>query len=756
MPDTRMFSRTTLTRDLTAGLVVFLVALPLCLGVALSSGAPLISGLVAGVLGGILVGLLSGSHTSISGPSPGSAAVVVAQIAILGSFETFLLAVIVAGVIQIVLGAARAGVLSEFVPSGVIKGLLAAIGVILILKQIPHLFGLDSDPEGDMAFFQPDQENTFSELGKLFGFHPGATVIGLSSVALLFVWDRIPRLKKSPIPAPLAAVVWGVGLNAFLGRFGGQWIVGGNHMVQVPVAASAAEFAAFLHWPDFSQWLNPKVYTAGLAIAMVTSLETLLNLEAIDKIDPKQRTSPSNRELVAQGVGNIAAGLLGGIPITSVIVRSSLNINSGGQTKLAAITHGVLLLVCVAFLPTWLNLIPLSCLAAILFVTGVRLAGPATMKQMWKDGKYQFIPFAVTIVAIVVTDLVIGTLIGLAVSLSFILTSTLRRPIRRFEEKQLGGNVTHIELANQVSFLNRGALSQTLDSIPRGGQLLLDARNSHYIDPDVLDLIRHFKEKTAPARKIEVSLMGFRSKYRLEDRIQYVDHATREVQQSMTPSQILEVLKDGNERFRTGRLLTRDHGRQVIETAQGQHPLAVVLSCMDSRSSAELVFDAGIGDLFNVRVAGNIPSRKILGSIEYGCAVAGAKLILVMGHTRCGAVTLAVKLACTPEAIPDPSPQSPGCQHAEPIVQCIQEAIDQDRSRDFAHFSPAEQEVFINETARNNVLRTVEQIQRESDTIRTLIREGRVAIVGAMYDVASGEIEFINAGALEQLEVARS
>lgn len=752
MPDSRMFARNTLTRDLTAGLVVFLVALPLCLGVALASNAPLFSGLIAGIVGGILVGMVSGSHSSVAGPAAGLTTIVAAQIASLGNFQAFLLAVVVAGVIQIVLGLLRAGMIAEFVPSGVIKGLLAAIGVILILKQIPHLFGIDSDPEGDMSFFQRDSENTFSELGKLIGLHPGATIIGLSSIALLILWDRIPQLKKSLVPAPLVVVLVGIGLNELIARFAANWIVDGSHLVQVPIAANAHEFFGFLQRPDFSYWADPKVYLAGLTIALVASLETLLNLEAIDKIDPKQRTSPSNRELIAQGTGNIVVGLLGGIPVTSVIVRSSVNVNAGGQTKLSTITHGLLLLTCVALFPAMLNMIPLSCLAAILLITGAKLAGPKLIKQMWADGKYQFIPFAVTVVAIVTTDLLIGAVIGLAVSLSFIISSNFRRPIRRFVEKQLGGNVVHIELANQVSFLNRAALSQALDSIPRGGQLLLDARSTYYVDPDVLDLIRHFKEKTAPVRKIEVSLLGFRSKYLLEDRIAYVDHATREVQAAMTPARVLQVLKDGNERFRTGRLLTRDLSRQVHETAQGQHPLAVVLSCMDSRSSAELIFDAGIGDLFNIRVAGNVTSRKILGSIEYGCEVAGAKLILVMGHTRCGAVTLAVRTACTTE----PLSPTPICQHAEPILQNIQESIEHDRCGDFARLSAKEQEAFVNDVAKLNVMRMVERIERESDTLRPFIQEGKVAIVGAMYDVGTGEIELLNAGALDRLEEVAS
>ena len=351
--------------------------------------------------------------------------------------------------------------------------------------------------------------------------------------------------------------------------------------------------ARLLQWPDFSQWSNLAVYRAGAVIAAVASLETLLNLEAVDKIDPKQRTSPPSQELLAQGIGNVVVGLVGGIPITSVIVRSSVNIDAGGQTKLAAIVHGALLLVSVAFLPQWLNLIPLSCLAAILLVTGIKLASPTMVRQLWQEGRYQFAPFAVTVVAIVLTDLLIGILIGLAVSIGFILNSNLRRPIRRFVEEHLGGDVLHIELANQVSFLNRAALLRVLDDVPRGGHVLLDAQNTDYIDPDIQDLLRDFTKQAAPARGVEVSLLGFRNKYQLLDQIQYVDYSTRDLQNALTPRQVLQILSEGNERFRTGRRLTRDLGRQVRATAGGQHPLAVVLSCIDSRTPTELVFDLG-------------------------------------------------------------------------------------------------------------------------------------------------------------------
>jgi carbonic anhydrase/SulP family sulfate permease len=740
MPQTNGRLPASLSRDLTAGLTVFLVALPLCLGVALASGAPLLSGVIAGVVGGILVGLLSGSHTSVSGPATGLSAVVAAQIASLGSFDTFLLAVVLAGLIQIGFGIARGGFIAAFVPSSVIKGLLAAIGVLLILKQIPHVVGHDPDPLGDMAFDQPDQENTISELARMFGdIHPEAAAIGLLSVALLILWDRSGRLKKSPVPAPLVVVLLGVALGRLFGSLGGPWLIEPSHLVQVPVAQTLAGFVDFLQPPNFAQWRNPAVYTAALTLAAVASLETLLNLEAVDKLDPRQRTSPPSRELIAQGAGNVVSGLIGGLPLTSVIVRSSVNINAGGQTKLAAVFHGVLLLVSVALLPFWLNLIPLSCLAAVLLVTGIKLANPALVRQMWGEGKYQFVPFILTVAAIVLTDLLVGVLIGLAVSISFILWSNVRRPVRRILEKHLGGDVIRIELPNQVSFLNRAALTRVLDEVPRGSHLLLDARGTDYIDPDILDLIRDFRENTGPARGVKVSLTGFRSKYQLEDLIQYIDYSTRDLQEAITPAQVLQILKDGNERFRSGRRLTRDLGRQVEATAAGQHPLAVVLNCIDSRTPAELVFDLGVGDIFSVRLAGNVTSRKVLGSIEYACAVAGAKLVVVMGHTRCGAVTAAVDLICVGRS----AAETTGCDHLEYIVQDVQRSVDRAACLAAAHLSAAEKETFVNTVARRNVDRAVEQLQRESRALARLVQEGRLAVAGAMYDVATGVIEFL-------------
>ena len=739
MTATKVFSRTTLPRDMISGMVVFLVALPLCLGVALASNAPLFSGLLAGIVGGIVVGLLSGSHTSVSGPAAGLTAIVAAQLTMLGSFETFLLALMFGGLVQIVFGVARAGFLSAFFPSSVIKGLLAAIGVILILKQIPHVLGHDTDPEGEMAFRQWDHENTLSELyAMLSDLHLGAALIGLLSIATLILWDRIPSLKKSSLPPQLVVVLLGIGLCRVFQNLGWGLRIEESHLVQVPVATSFTEFVGFLQWPDFSQWSNPAVYTAGLTLATVASLETLLNLEAVDKLDPRQRPSPSSRELVAQGIGNVLTGLIGGIPVTSVIVRSSVNINAGGQTKLATIVHGALLLVSVAFLPSWLNMIPLSCLAAILLVTGIKLASPALVRQMWHDGRYQFLPFVLTVLSIVLTDLLTGVGIGLAISLAFILHSNLRRPMRRIVERHLGGDVMHVELANQVSFLNRAALENVFNSIPRGGHLLLDALNTVYIDPDILSMIREFKEKTAPIRGVHVSLRGFRDQYKLQDEIQFADYSTRELQDQLTPAQVLKILQEGNDRFRSGRRLTRDLERQLKATAIGQHPLAVVLSCIDSRTPTELIFDLGLGDVFSIRIAGNIVSDKVLGSMEYGCAVAGAKLIVIIGHTKCGAVTAAVNLAGSNAN----TEQATGCQHLEPIIQEIQLSMDPQSWKQTEPWPEQVKADLINAVARQSVLRTVKSVLQQSRTINQLAVQGRLKVVGAMYDVDTGKIEF--------------
>jgi carbonic anhydrase/SulP family sulfate permease len=726
--------------DVTAGLVVFLVAVPLCLGVALASGTPLFSGLIAGVLGGLVVALISGSHTSVSGPSPGQVAVLAAQMAALGSFEALLMAILISGVIQVAMGFLRAGAIAVFVPYNVLQGLLAAIGVILILKQIPHLFGHDTDPEGDMSFIQPDKETTFSELMSIANdVNLGAALIGLASIAILVLWDKYRSQKLRSVPAALIVIVSGVTLAQIFNAIGGRWTIQAAHLVQVPVAANLNEFFGFFRFPELSSLANPMIFVAGVTIALVSSLETLLNIEAVDKIDPKRRYSPPNRELVAQGVGNILAGLIGGITITSVIVRSSVNINAGAKTRWAAVFHGVFLLVCIMFLPAYLNMIPLACLAAILFITGVKLARPSLFMSMWEKGMRQFLPFLATVVAIVFTDLLIGILIGMSFSLLSILHENLRRPLKIIHENHIGGKVLHVELAEQVSFLNKGSLDKLLSGLPEGTHVLIDARKSHYIDSDILTLIKDFRDHIAPLHGVRVSLDGFRDRYHLEDDISYVDYATRELQSQMTPSQVLEVLLDGNDRFRTGHRLSRDLNRQVVATALGQHPLAVVLSCIDSRSPAELLFDLGLGDVFSIRVAGNVVGPKVLASMEYGTAVAGAKLIMVVGHTKCGAVTAAVQLHGSGK----PISETTGCQHLEHILKRIEESIPAESSRPGSRNESSLSDESIDEVIRRNVVHSVEFIMSESDTVRKLVTEGRIAVVGAVYDVCTGCIEIL-------------
>lgn len=734
----------TIAADLSAGVVVFLVAVPLCLGIALASNAPLFSGIVAGIVGGLLVGALSGSHTSVSGPAAGLTAVVAAQIAALGTFEAFLAAVLLAGALQVVLGVVGAGSIADFVPTSVIRGLLAAIGLIIILKQIPHLLGYDADPVGEMSFQQPDQETTFSELGNvLFGgkIHGGAALIGLISIGLLMLWDRVKLLKNALVPGPLVVVLLAVVLNGVLAGLGEGWKVDVSHLVQVPVADTLAGFFGFLQLPDFNSLATPAIYMAAVTIALVASLETLLNLEAVDKIDPQRRASPPNRELIAQGVGNMACGLIGGLPITSVIVRSSVNVNAGGKTKVATLVHGLLLLLCVALVPAWLNLIPLSALAAVLIITGFKLASPKLFKQMWQAGYEQFLPFAVTVGAILLTDLLVGVLIGLGFSIVFILRSNLRRPLQRRLEKHIAGDVLHIELANQVSFLNRVALRNALAETPPGGHVLIDARGTDYIDADVLSVIREFEQETAPVHGIDVSLIGFKSHYeQIEDRVQYVDFATRDLQERMTADQIVQVLRDGNERFRKGEVLARDMAHLRKGMADARHPLAVVLSGSSSRTPVEMIFDCGLGDIFCTRTTGSVAVPSTLASLEYACVVAGAKVIVVLGHTDNKAVRIAVEGIVQPGA----GSINGDCVHLDPILLDIQQSVDPSWKSDWAAVSREEREARIDQVSRAHVRRTIRRILELSPALARLQREGRIKVVGGMYDVRSGAVEFFD------------
>lgn len=479
--------------DLSASVVVFLVALPLCLGIALGSGAPLFSGLIAGIVGGIVIGSLSGSQLSVSGPAAGLTAIVVTAIGKMPSFEAFLLAVVVAGVIQLIFGFIRAGVFGDYVPSSVIKGMLTAIGIILILKQIPHLVGYDKDFEGDYTFAQGDQNNTFSGLfNALNRITPMAALIGVVCLGVQIMWDKVLFSKGrffQLVPAPLIVVVVGVLMSQFL-QNGSSLVLKGEHLVSIPQATTAGEFISFFTMPDFSYINLPVVWTTGLTIAIVASLETLLNIEAADNLDPYNRVTPTNRELKAQGVGNLVSGLIGGLPITSVVVRTSANINSGAKTKMSTIFHGMLLLLCVALIPGVLNLIPLSALAAILIYTGYKLAKPSIFVQLYKKGFDQFIPFVATVVVIIFTDLLTGIIIGIGIGLFFVIRSNFKSSLMVVHDS----NRYLFRFRKDISFLNKPLLKSKLEKVPANSYVLIDIMRADFIDKDVVEVINDFNK----------------------------------------------------------------------------------------------------------------------------------------------------------------------------------------------------------------------------------------------------------------------
>ncbi|MDP9081907.1 MAG: SulP family inorganic anion transporter [Bacteroidota bacterium] len=505
----KYFLSKNLKKDLPSSIVVFLVALPLCLGIALASGAPLFSGLLAGIIGGIVVGTLSGSQLSVAGPAAGLTVIVLTAITTLGSFEAFLLSLVIAGVLQIVFGLIKAGTIANYFPSAVIEGMLAAIGIILILKQFPHAVGYDADFEGDERFSQTDEGNTFSGiLGALSKINYGAVIITMVSIALMIYW---PKFKKLAIvPAPLLVVLAGIGLSIAFANSGIALLE--KQFVHIPLVNSSAEFMALFKSPDFSMIGNKQIWITAVTIAVVASLETLLSLEAVDKIDPIKRISPTNRELVAQGAGNLISGLLGGLPMTAVIVRSSANVNAGARTKVSAIVHGCLLLVSLLLIPVVINLIPLSCLAAILLITGYKLARISLFKHMWHKGLDQFIPFVVTIAAVVFTDLLIGVGIGMCVGVFYILRTNMRNPYFYQIDKNGDKKTIRIRLAEEVSFLNKAAIQITLTSLPKGTDVIIDGSNSRYIDQDVLEIIQNFKHN-AYTKGIIVQLHEVREKY---------------------------------------------------------------------------------------------------------------------------------------------------------------------------------------------------------------------------------------------------
>lgn len=771
-----------LKHDLPAGLVVYLVALPLCLGVALASTGSsdlLFSGIIAGIVGGVVVGFFSGSSLGVSGPAAGLVTIVLGAIQVLKpsmeslgyeksrlateaanlnltleqyqaqidseilgvAFSYFLVAVVIAGVLQLIAGFLKAGVIGYYFPSSVIKGMLAAIGIILIMKQIPHALGFDADFMGDESFSQKDGHNTFSEIYYAFKYHStGAVIISLVSLALLIFFD-LKFIKKLELfkflPGALFVVLAGIFINIYFGTNSPELFLDGKHMVNLPVAKSGTEFIGFFTFPDFNALTNPTIYVVAITLTLVASLETLLSVEATDKLDPAKRTTPTNKELKAQGIGNIVSGLIGGLPITQVIVRSSANINSGGKSKTATITHGLILLISVLFIPLYLNLIPLSALAMILILVGYKLSKPSLYYGMLKLGWEQFVPFIATILGVVFTDLLKGIGIGLLFAIYFVLKKNFRNSFRLFSENANGKQKITLRLAEEISFLNKASIKKALEDIPNDSVLVIDGSKSKEIDYDVIERIDEFKEFKAPLKHVQLEVIGvpelkevggFKIVQEFKKVVNKMRTQTKNTQIAMTPELAVNTLKAGNKRFVENLRAHRNLLEQVNETSEAQFPFAVVLSCIDSRTSAELIFDQGLGDIFSVRVAGNVVNEDILGSMEYACKVAGSKLIVVLGHSKCGAIVSAcnhVKMGNVTALL----------SKIEPSVEKVSKQYEDVCCDDAVQL-----------VADENVHESMRQILYKSPILKELIDSGEIGIVGAMYDIESGKVGFFEEG----------
>ncbi|MEQ1635150.1 MAG: SulP family inorganic anion transporter [Methylococcales bacterium] len=500
--------------DFPAGVVVFLVALPLCLGIALASGAPLFSGIIAGLVGGLIVSWLSGSQLSVSGPAAGLTVIVFNAIDKIGNFQGFLVACVLAGVLQLILGFLRAGIIGAFFPSAVIKGMLAAIGLILIIKQLPHATGYHGSYEGDESYMKETASSSFVELFDAFsGISPGSLLISSVALLILILWE-LPWFKKNRvlkfIPGPLIAVAWGITYNLFIPKFAPAWVVSSEHLVSLPVFVKGTDFFNSFVFPDFSYLVKPEVYVVAFTIAVIASLETLLSLEAVDKLDPLKRIAPTNRELKAQGIGNIVSGMLGGLPVTAVIVRSAANINSGGQTRISCFIHGLCLLMSVMFLSKYLNTIPLACLAAILLQTGYKLAKPSLFKEYFLKGMSQFLPFLITVIAILMTDLLKGMAFGVVIGLFFVIKANYHAAITMTQD----GTNCLISMNKDVSFLNKALLRKFILQVAAGSNVIIDASKAQFIDHDILEVIEDFVSG-APDDNIKVELIDVLGKEKI-------------------------------------------------------------------------------------------------------------------------------------------------------------------------------------------------------------------------------------------------
>jgi carbonic anhydrase len=619
--------------DLSAGLVVFLVALPLCIGIAFASGAPISSGILAGIVGGIIVTLVSNSPLSVSGPAAGLTVVVLTAISELGSFEIFLLAVLVAGVIQLIFGFIKAGVIGSFFPSSVIKGMLAAIGLILVIKQIPHALGYDLDYEGNMHFYESQQNNALAELFQALGrITPGALVLSVFSIALILLWDKLNLTKKTYVHGSFVVVVLSIVINMLFESFFPVLHITNEHLVQLAATPGFAAFVDGFTLPDFSAINNPAVYIIGFKIALIASLESLLAIDAVDKLDPKKRHTPKNLELKAQGAGNIVSALIGGLPITSVIVRSSANIDAGARSKMSALFHGVFLLLAVVFIPGLINKIPLAALAAILILVGYKLAKVSLFTEQYKKGWEQFLPFVVTVIAVLMTDILVGIAIGTAVSVFFILRRNILNPYVYNKQDSNYGIRVRIDLAEEVSFLNKASILYKLNKVPTNAHVIIDGSKSKFIDQDILEIIEDFKIN-AVSKNIKVEIVDVDDRYELVEN----EELDRIIQQDY------ERLFANNRTWVKEKLsVDSSYFRKL---AMGQSPKFLFIGCSDSRITANEMTGTDAGEMFVHRNIANLvvdTDFNLMAVMQYSIEVLKVHHVIVCGHYGCGGVKAAI------------------------------------------------------------------------------------------------------------------
>ena len=716
-----------LKKDIPASIVLFLVALPISLGMPLATNTPVVSGIISGIIGGLFVGIFSKSNTSVSGAAIGIATVFVTTIAILGSYESALLALFISGLIQILMGLARVGNVSKYIPLSVLRGLLTSIGILLILKQIPHIVGYDKDLASDFSLFKEDSEGILVEITNIFNnIHSGAVIISLISLAIMYFWDKIPFRVLKIVPSYLFVIIVAIITNEviFIDLFPTLHIKD-NFLISLPTVSTWQNIITF---PNFSAVLNINTWIYGAILAITISTESLLNLEAIESIDPHQRRVSPNRELIIQGTANSLGSLIGAFPVVSTLIRSSVSIYAGAQTKMATIFHGILFLLSLVALGTILNLIPFACLASILIAIGYKIVNIEAIKRTYKESPSQLVPFIVTIIAILGINLPIGILIGVVSGLFFVLRSNYNQSFELSNHILHVDAVTHFELPKQVSFLSKALIKDTLWATPNESKMVIDATDTDYIDYDVVKILKQFIYEVVPEKKIQLNFLINNNPYQLENIISFSNALNKDSQSKLNAEQVLEILQEGNLRFLRGESNKKYLKHQVEATASQQSPMAIILSCIDSRTSVEHVFDLGLGDIFGARIAGNIVNDDILGSMEFATHVMGVKLVMVLGHTKCGAV----KGACAHVEL----------GHLTGLLNKIEPAIQEEIEIIGRDSIDANNSSLVDKVAENNVHFVIKEIRERSPIIANLEKEEKIKLIGAFYDVESGEVFF--------------